>query len=425
MAGSQKAPNSFHHNPCIKSLVWCGSARHEGNIYHPCSQAPKRGTTARNFFLIKKKVALLPEPVRHWHHEPFIPLTHCYNSTLHSLAVRRCWCKMWQPFPEHTRNLTTAPRRVISNRSASVPTTKPRTLYSSCVSVVTVFPFMDICRDPEITEKGAIWHLAAPAKTQRCRPGRGVGGSALPEKELGLGLHAFWASSCSQVSWALGRSWCRARGALGLTPASGTTGEEPGRNWKKFRVWASFQPRARRVTACRNWGTWLCSFRSKPGFLKHYFLKCPWARGLWRARHFQKKSQNRCLFPWDLKPDVCRQLLASSSLSPNSFPASSFHSCHSSPVELLLQEDGQLGGHILPGPPPRLLQSPLQKRAKAASLDTAPPQPDRLWIAWGSCWNAHSHSEDLGWRLSCCFLDTLSGDAEAAGLQTVPWVTQL
>ena len=65
------------------------------------------------------------------------------------------------------------------------------------------------------------------------------------------------------------------RGALGLTPASGTAGEEPGRNWKKLRVWALLQPGARRSPPAGMVNRVMLPFRSKPGFLKHYFPKCP------------------------------------------------------------------------------------------------------------------------------------------------------
>lgn len=162
------------HNLHTKTLTYCGFTWHQDGVYVPCREVP--GTVVPFqcccFCKLKNKFLLLARLVHHWSCNPFISLTHCYHSTLHSLAVWKCWCKMWQTFPEHTKKFDNQlPRESLQISQHICPQQNPGPCIQAAVSVVTILPFMDICLDAEATEYGTIWHLAAPAK-QRCRLGR-------------------------------------------------------------------------------------------------------------------------------------------------------------------------------------------------------------------------------------------------------------
>lgn len=83
---------------------------------------------------------------------------------------------MWQTFPEHTKNLTTAsPESHFKslNRLAHNGIQGPG---FAGISVATVLSLVDVCLDPQTTEYGAIGHLAAPANSEDADGSAGWGG---------------------------------------------------------------------------------------------------------------------------------------------------------------------------------------------------------------------------------------------------------
>lgn len=100
---------------------------------------------------------------------------------------------MWQTFPEHTKNLTTASRESHFKSLSGLAHNRFQGPGFAGISVATVLSLVDVCLDPETTEYGAIGHLAAPANSED------AGGSAVPgrsgfQTHRRSGLHTVYTS---------------------------------------------------------------------------------------------------------------------------------------------------------------------------------------------------------------------------------------